>query len=225
MEEDRILIGLDLSVASPLAIELLLEDACDPSLYEEIVKANMQRPEILQLVLNSPDVPDELRQEVAGVLSLPVRPKAEIMKEKKPPEVRAQTIFQRLQTLNVSERIRLALRGGKEIRAILLKDANREVSLTVLDNPKITDTEIELIAKSRSLPDEMLRIVSKKKEWLKNYGTLLALATNPKTPVGTALTFIHQLKTRDLRLLEKDRNVAEGIRATAKKLYKARKGN
>ena len=198
MEEDRILIGLDLSLASPLAIELLLEDASDSSLYEEIVKANMQRPEILQLVLNSPDVPDETRQQVAKVLSMPVIPKAEILKEKTPPEVRVQTIFQRIQKLKVSERIQLALKGGKEIRTILLKDANREVSLTVLDNPKITDTEIELIARSRSLPDEMLRIVAKRKEWLKNYGIMHALATNPKTPIGTALSFITHLKTRDL---------------------------
>ena len=225
MEDDRILIGLDLSAASSLAIELLLEDANDPALYGEIAKANMQRPEILQLLLDSPDVPDEIRQQVAGVLSLPVRPKAEIVKEKKPPEVRVQTIFQRIQKLTVSERIQLSLKGGKEIRSILLRDPNREVSLNVLDNPKITETEVELVAKSRSLPEEMLRIIAKRKEWIKNYGIMHALATNPKTFIGTALTFIPHLKTRDLQVLEKDRNVAAGIRAAAKKLYKARKGN
>jgi hypothetical protein len=224
MEEDRILIGLDLSAASPLAIELLLEDASDPSLYEEIAKANMQRPEILQLILNSPDVPDEIRQQVAEVLSLPVIPKSEILKEKKPPEVRVETILQRIQKLKVSERIQIALKGGKDIRTILLRDANREVSLTVLDNPKITETEIELVARSRSMPEEMLRVIAKRKNWTKNYGIMHALATNPKTPIGIALAFISQLKTRDLQVLEKDRNIAEGIRATAKKLYKARKG-
>ena len=225
MEENRVLIGLDLSSASPLAIELLLEDASHPSLYEEIAKANMQRPEILQLILNSPDVPDEIRQQVAKVLSLPVKPKSEILKERKSPEDRVQTIFQRIQKLTVSERIQLALKGGKEIRTLLLKDANREVSLTVLDNPKITETEIELVARSRSLPEEMLRIVAKRKDWLKNYGVMHALATNPKTMIGTALSFITHLKTRDLQVLQKDRNVAEGIRAAAKKLYNARKGN
>ena len=225
MEEGRVLIGLDLSSASPLAIELLLEDAGHSSLYEEIAKANMQRPEILQLILNSPDVPDEIRQQVAEALSLPVIPKSEIIKKRTPPEDRVQTIFQRIQKLTVSERIQLALRGGKEIRTLLLKDANREVSLTVLDNPKITETEIELVARSRSLPEEMLRIIAKRKDWVKNYGIMHALATNPKTMIGTALSFITHLKTRDLQVLQKDRNVAEGIRAAAKKLYKARKGN
>ncbi len=225
MEDDRILIGLDLSAASPLAIELLLEDANDPAIYGEIAKANMQRPEILQLVLDSPDAPDEIRQQVATTLSLPVKPKTEILKEKKPPEVRTQTIFQRIQKLTVSERIQLALKGGKEIRSILLRDPNKEVCLNVLDNPKITDTEIELIAKSRSLPDEMLRIVSKRKEWMKTYNIMHAVATNPKTPLTTALGYMTHLKTRDLQVLQKDRNVAEGIRAAAKKLHKIRKGN
>lgn len=224
MEEEKILIGIDLSSASREVIELLIEDATDQSIFEEIAKANANRLEILQLLHEYPDTPDEVRQMVSNALKIPAKPKSAIVKIYKTPEERTQTILQRIQKLSVSERIHLALRGGKEIRTILLRDPNKEVSLTVLANPKITETEVELVAKSRSVPDEALRKITKKREWMKNYTIVFALVTNPKTPPGIAIPLVSELKIRDLALLEKNKNVSEGIRATAKKLHKAKKG-
>jgi hypothetical protein len=223
--EDRLLIGIDLSAASPLLIDVLMEDAADESVFEEIAKANETRPEILRLLLENPAVPDEIRQRVSTIMSVPVKAKSEIIKAHKTPEERVQTIFQRIQKLGVSERILLALRGGKEIRTILFRDANKSVSLGVLDNPKITDTEVELIAKSRSVPDEALRKIAKKKTWMKKYEIVHALVTNPKTPPGIVLSLLAGLKTRDLSLLEKNRNISEGIRGTVKKILNARRSH
>jgi hypothetical protein len=225
MEETRALLGIDLATASKELIELLIEDALDASIFKEIAKANINRPEILNVLLENPDAPDDVRQEVSRSLHVPVKTQKEIVKAKKPPEERTQSILQRIQRLSVSERIHLALRGGKEIRSILLRDPNKEVTLTVLDNPKITDTEIELIAKSRSVADEALRKITKKREWMKNYGVIMSLVTNPKTPPGIAIPLVSELKTRDLAILEKNKNVVEGVRATAKKILRARKAH
>jgi len=225
MEEDRILIGIDFSNASKEVIELLIEDASETSIFEEIAKANMNRPEILTLLLENPDIPDEVRQQVAEALQVPVKARSEIVKVKKSPEVRTQTILQKIQKLSVSNKIHLALRGGKEIRSILLRDPSKEVVLTVLENPKLTDTEIELISKSRSIPDEVLRKITKKRGWMKNYNVVLGLVTNPKTPPGISVALVNELKTRDLAILEKNKNVIEGVRATAKKILRARKAH
>ena len=225
MEEDRILIGIDFSNASKEVIELLIEDASETSIFEEIAKANMNRPEILALLLENPDIPDEVRQQVAGALQVPVKARSEIVKVKKSPEARTQTILQKIQKLSVSNKIHLALRGGKEIRSILLRDPSKEVVLTVLENPKLTDTEIELISKSRSIPDEVLRKITKKRGWMKNYNVILGLVTNPKTPPGISVVLVNELKTRDLAILEKNKNVVEGVRATAKKILRARKSH
>lgn len=222
MEGDRTLIGIDLSTASPMLIELLIEDAVDDAIYTEIAKANKSRPEILTILLENPLAPDEIRQYIGDAMRVPVKPKSEMAKVQKPSQDRSQTILQRIQKLSVSERIHLALRGGKEMRTILMRDPNKEVILTVLDNPKITDTEVELVAKSRSIADEALRKITKKRGWMKNYNVVLSLITNPKTPPGIALPLVSELKTRDLALLSKNRNVSEGIRSTAKKLLKAR---
>ncbi len=142
--------------------------------------------------------------------------------DKKTPEARPQNLLQSIQKLSVSEKIQLALRAGKEIRQILLRDTNKEVSLTVLDNPKITETEVEMVARSRSISDEALRKISKKREWMKTYGILLAMVTNPKTPPAISIPLVAGLKTRDLALLGKNRNVTDGIRSTAKKILRAR---
>jgi len=224
MDEEKLLIGIDLSTASEVLVELIIEDAVDPLVYEEIARANSHRSEILRLLLDSPETPDETRGLVSGMLNIPAKPKSEIVRAEKTPEVRSQSILQRIQKLKVSERIQLALRGGKEIRTILMRDPNKEVCLTVLENPKLTDTEVEIIARSRSIPDEALRKITKKREWMKNYNIMLALLTNPKLPSGIALPLVSELKTRDLAMLEKNRNVSEGLRGTAKKLLRARKG-
>ena len=128
---------------------------------------NTNRPDILKFLAESPDTPEDIKHKLSQYLPVTAKPKPEVTKAKKPPEERAQSILQRLQKLTVSERILLALRGNKEVRTILLRDTNKEVVMTVLDNPKITETEIEILAKSRSVSDDVLRKITKKREWMK----------------------------------------------------------
>lgn len=223
MEEQRLL-ELDLSSSSREVIELLMEDVSDPSLFGEIAKVNMNRPEILKLLLDNPSTPEEVRQQVSGALQVPVGTQQEIEKVKKTPEMRTRSIYQKIQGLSFSDKRLLALRGGRDVRSILIKDPNKEISLTVLENPKITETEVELIAKSRSSPDEAIRKIIKKREWMKNYSITLAIISNPKTPAGVGIPLLSGLKTKDLSSLEKNKNISEAIRSSAKTLLRSRKG-
>jgi len=225
MDDEKILIGIDLSTASKDVIELLIEESYDTALFEEIIRVNTNRPDILKFLAESPDTPEDIKQKLSQYIPVEAKPKTEATKAKKPPEERSQSILQRLQKLTVSERILLALRGNKEVRTMLLRDTNKEVVMTVLNNPKITDTEIEILAKSRSVSDEVLRKITKKREWMKNYSIISSLVTNPKTPTPIAIKLVSELKTRDLTVIEKNRNVSEGVRAMAKKLVRARKGH
>jgi len=223
MEEQKLL-ELDLSSSPREVIELLIEDVSDPSVFEEIVKANINRPEILKLLLDTPSTPESVRKQAAEVLQVPARPIREIEKVKKPPEMRSQTIYQKIQGLTFSDKRLLALRGGRDVRSVLMKDPNREISLTVLENPKITETEVELIAKSRTSSDEAIRKIIKKREWMKSYPIILAIVSNPKTPAGVGISLLSGLKTKDLSSLEKNKNIPEAIRSTAKTLLRGRKG-
>ena len=223
MDEPKILIGLDYSVASREVIEILIEAADDVDIFMEVARANTNRPEILQLLFEHPDTPADVRSLISGSLHLPAKTATDVARVERPKEVRVQNILQKIQTLSVSERVQLAMKGSREVRGILIKDTNKEVMLSVLDNQKITDTEIELIARNRSIHDEALRRISKNREWLKNYAVVHALVTNPKTPPGISVGLVSEIKTKDLIILEKNKNVPEVIRSATKRLLSARK--
>jgi len=223
MDEPTILIGIDYSVASREVIEILIEAADDVEIFQEIARTNTNRPEILELLYEHPDTPDDVRSLVSGTLHLPAKTASEVARVERPKEVRVQNILQKIQTLTVSERVQLAMKGSREVRGILIKDTNKLVMLSVLDNQKITDTEIELIARSRSINEEALRKISKNREWLKCYAVVYALVTNPKTPPGISVGMVGDLKTKDLIVLEKNKNVPDVIRAATKRLLQVRK--
>ncbi len=223
MDEPTILIGIDYSVASREVIEILIEAADEVEIFQEIARANTNRPEILQLLYEHPDTPDDVRSLVSGTLHLPAKAASEVARVERPKEVRVQNILQKIQTLTVSERVQLAMKGSREVRGILIKDTNKLVMLSVLDNQKITDTEIELIARSRSINEEALRKISKNREWLKCYAVVHALVTNPKTPPGISVGMVGDLKIKDLIILEKNKNVPEVIRSATKRMLQARK--
>src|SRR6185437_11845330 len=54
------------------------------------------------------------------------------------------TVLQRVSKLNVGQRIKLGFIGGKEERALLIRDTARLVQNAVLSSPKLTDAEAEL---------------------------------------------------------------------------------
>ena len=127
-------------------------------------------------------------------------------------------LLQRLQEMSVGERIKLALRGNRETRMLLLRDSNRMIRRFVLQNPRIGDEEVIGVAKNRSADDELLRLIADSREWTKNYHVRVSLATNPKTPLVLALRFVSGLNDRDIRTLAKSKNVSATIAAAAKRI-------
>ncbi len=221
-EDEKILIGLDFALASQDVIEVLIDDIEDPAVFNEIARANVHRPEILTMLIEHPDTPADVRSFISQTMQLPVPQKKEERIEKVQEE-RRQSLTTKIQKLTISARIQLALKGGREIRGILARDSNKEVMLSVLENGKITDSEIELLAKSRSVLEEALRRISKNREWMKNYAVVLALVNNPKTPPGISVTHVSDLRTKDLIVLERNKGVAEVVRGAAKRLLTVRK--
>lgn len=225
MQEQK-LIPLDHSLLSEEVIDILLFDSStEPSLFDEIAKKNTHRPGVLKLLLNHPLTPHRTRQFVAKLLHLPVPSEKKIKPfvEEETPKTKVIGLLQKIQKLKTGEKIQLAFRGSQDVRKILLRDPNKEVMLAVLENPKITDSEIELLAKQQTTPVEIIRAITKKRNWMRTYSIVHALVSNPKTPMSIALKHINTLRVKDLSLLEKNRNVPEAVRATAKKLLIARK--
>ncbi len=204
---------------------LLLEETIEPLQLNEIAQKCVHDSRLLHFILNHPRTPETTRQLAAQMLQVPVPRIPQDTGEEAGPSAdvdwgekhRVRSLFQTIQRLKVGEKIQLALRGSREVRTLLLRDASKEVVLTVLENPKISDSEIEILAKQKSTPDDVLRIIAKRREWLKNYSIIHALVANPKTPTGIAMQLVTRLSFRDLQIMEKNRNIPEAVRSAIKK--------
>ncbi|BCR04511.1 hypothetical protein DESUT3_15800 [Desulfuromonas versatilis] len=124
--------------------------------------------------------------------------------------------------MGVSEKIKMALTGDKEWRNIFIKDANKLVSSAVLKNPRITDGEVMTIAKNKSSSEELIRLITLNREWVKNYEIKKALVLHPRTPLPKALRFMNILGEKDLKTLAKSRNVSQVIANNARRMLMAK---
>jgi hypothetical protein len=134
------------------------------------------------------------------------------------------SMINRVLRMNMKDRMRLAMKGDREARNILIRDPNRIVAQAVVQNPKITEQEVEKISAMRTVPEEVLRLISINRNWSRNYAIMLKLAQNPRTPLGNAMTILTRLQTKDLISISKSRNVSEAIRKQAFRLSSARAG-
>jgi hypothetical protein len=125
--------------------------------------------------------------------------------------------LERIAAMNIAQRVALAMKGSREERAILIRDANKMVAVAVLSSPKLSESEVETIAKMANVSDEILRIIANTRAWMKNYAITLALAKNPKTPVALSMNMLARLSDKDLRTISTDRNVPDVLRLTARK--------
>lgn len=181
-------------------------------------------PDALAAFLARKDVPEDVRSffvargvAVAAVPSDSDAPLVDTAPEpEKLPNEDSQSTLQRISAMTVAQRIGLAMKGSREERAILIRDPNKLVSVAVLSSPKMTEPEIESIAKMASISEEILRIIANTRGWMKRYGIVVALARNPKTPVAISMNLLARLTDKDLRAISTDRNVPEVLRITAR---------
>jgi hypothetical protein len=124
---------------------------------------------------------------------------------------------EKVASLTILQKMNLAMKGTREERLILIRDPNKIVAVAVLSSPKLTETEVESIAKMSSVSDEILRIIANTRAWVKSYQVVVALTRNPKTPVALSMNLLSRLVERDLRMLSQDRNIPDILRITARK--------
>ncbi len=119
--------------------------------------------------------------------------------------------LQQIRAMSVSEKVELASTAGREVRALLIRDSNKEVRKAVLDSPRMTEGEIIAIAGSPTLDEELLRKIVANKQWLKNYQIRLALVHNPTTPLPISLKLVATLRNGDLKQLAKSTEVSDKL--------------
>lgn len=132
-------------------------------------------------------------------------------------EGRKLSLTQKIVKMNIAEKIKLATKGNKEARSVLIRDSNKLVSVATIRSPRITEGEVYTQAMNKIAHDDVLRVIYTNREWLRKYAIKLALVKNPKVPQGVSMRLLGQLHESDVKQLSKDKNVAGSIQMMAKK--------
>ncbi|NTW57840.1 MAG: hypothetical protein HGB21_11860 [Nitrospirae bacterium] len=236
---------LDIEHSSPITLRNIILDGNTPSsVLDRIAQIYSDDEYLLKDLVRCPNLDettlafialtasDEIRSFISGtrVLDLVVvdEPVTAVAvpgtgKPKEAPGRKKFNVIQAVQKMTNPQKIKLALSGGKEARSLLIRESNKQVSTAVLENPRITDGEIEFFAKSANLGEDIMRKIGTNSDWTKKYTVAQALVYNPKCPPGVAVGFVTRMTEKDLAMLEKSRNVSEAVRSAARGLLARKK--
>jgi hypothetical protein len=134
------------------------------------------------------------------------------------------SMLNRILRMSMKDRVKLAMKGDREARNILIRDPNRIVAQAVMQNPRITEQEVEKIASMRTVPEDVLRQIANGRQWSRIYTIVHNLARNPRMPLSSVMSILPRLQLRDLIALSKNRNVSDAVRRQASRISLARKG-
>ena len=132
------------------------------------------------------------------------------------------SLIKRIMFMSVKDRVKLAIKGDREARGILIRDSNKIVATGVIHNPRLTDHEVEKIAAMRTVAEEVLRLIGMNNSWARSYTIIHNLARNPRTPMATAVHILPRIRTKDLKAIALNRNVSEAVRRQAYRLSEMR---
>jgi hypothetical protein len=139
---------------------------------------------------------------------------------KLPVESKRENTLQKINRLDVKGRIQLALKGSKEERSILIRDGTKVVAFAVLEAPKLSDGEVEKFASQKNVLETVLRQITLKRRFMKNYIVIRNLCANPRTPLDLGLGLMKNLLIQDLKNISGNKEVSDTIRKLALKMYK-----
>lgn len=211
-----------------LALLLVLKDDEDAEIATAAAASIDRLPvPALSAFLTRGDVPGEMRQffvargiAPGGVVEDPEAPlidTAEPVPEAPEAEADPEVDAKRVTGLSVMERMKLAMRGTREQRSVLVRDPNRLVASAVLSSPKLTESEVEQFARMANVAEDVLRVIATNRAWTKNYGVVAGLVKNPKTPLAISMNLLQRVNDRDVKMLAIDRNIPEPLRIAARK--------
>jgi hypothetical protein len=219
LRHDEIIRGL---CRNPSALASMIDGACDFCVRNGLVLLDV--PQIVEAYRRVHGVDPTAKPPEDSAAALMAEYHEELAREAEAAagaetaedQQRKLTITQRIMKMSVAEKIKLATLGNREARTILVRDANKLVSLAAAQSPRITDGEILSLAHSKTASAEILRYIYENRDFLKTYAIRVALVRNPKVPLPTALKFLPTLQDRDIKELARDRNVPATVQAQAK---------
>ena len=146
----------------------------------------------------------------------------ELTEERQIGEEERSSIASQVARLSVPEKVELAVKGNREVRRILSRDASSMVARAVIGSPKLTEDDIISYAASSLTHEEVLRFIAESRQWTANRQVVSALVQNPRTPPLSAIRFLKSYQTSELRVLSQNRSLSAAVRQEARRLLAQR---
>ena len=155
-----------------------------------------------------------------GTGGLPAGP--DLTEERPIGEEERSSIASQIARLSVPGKVELAVKGNREVRRILSRDASSMVVRAVIGSPKLTEDDIISYAASSLTHEDVLRFIAGSKQWTANRQVVSALVQNPRTPPQAAIRFLKSYQTSELRVLSQNRSLSAAVRQEARRLLAQR---
>jgi hypothetical protein len=120
--------------------------------------------------------------------------------------------------MSPGQKIAMAMRGDREARNLLIRDTNKLVAVATIRSPKITESEVIAAAQSRTVNEEVIRVIANNRDWTRKAPIRVALVFNPRTPIAKSMVLMRSLDKRKLKELTRSTGIASAIKAAAKRI-------
>jgi len=125
-------------------------------------------------------------------------------------------LYAEIATMSITQKIRRATLGTGAERMLLVRDSNRLVATAAASSPLLNESEAARIASSRSVSDDVLRLIAQNREFTRSYQVKLNLIGNPRTPFTYSSRLIPHLRDNDLRMMSKSKNVPGAVQTAVR---------
>jgi hypothetical protein len=132
-------------------------------------------------------------------------------------------LHQLLGRMTVTQKIRRAMLGTASDRLLLVRDHNRLVAQAAIKSPAIQEMEVVRISASRTVSEDVLRIIALDREWTRSHQIKLNLVQNPRTPFAFSAKLITHLREHELKALARSKNVTGSVAQAARQQLSRRK--
>lgn len=96
------------------------------------------------------------------------------------------------------KKIASAADAGEEEISRYVYDPSPKVIRVLLENRRLTEEDVLVIANRKNLPGDILKSIARDKRWTETYAIRLALARNPRSPLSVSLPLAYHLRLFDL---------------------------
>ncbi len=212
---------LELAVRNGVELAIPAFAQASQAIKEELIAAPSAEPTYDDIVFREAD-------EIAKTIKIdPALQDTHVLDEKGQEVVHedAKPIWVQIGKMTMSQKIRRAMLGNSVERLLLVRDTNRLVAEAAIRSPLMQENDVVKISASRSVSDEVLRVIAKNKEWTKSHQVKFNLVTNPRTPLTFAAGLIVHMREHELKIIAKSKNVPGAVAKAAKQqLAKKAKG-